>query len=128
MTQASPLVGSACGRHQSISPHTSRCTIIIKRYVFKSRIGSLSNNESDGYERKRHLKKEFALPQTLSRLFHASRLILQMLAKFFEFNSRGLYQSSRKEKESCFVVFPSSKKREIRLRNVPKKSCVVLRI
>ena len=33
--------------------------------------------------RKRHLKSEFALPQTLSRLFQASRLILQKLAKCF---------------------------------------------
>ena len=33
--------------------------------------------------RKRPLKSEFALPQTLSRLFQASRLILQKLAKCF---------------------------------------------
>ena len=71
--------------------------------------------------RKRHLKSELALPQTLSRLFQASRLILQMLAKCFGVDSRGLFQSSRKEKESCCLVFPSSTKREIRLRNVQKK-------
>ena len=51
--------------------------------------------------------------------------------KFFsELNSKGLYQSSGKEKESCCLVFPSSTKHEIRhfhvvvvqrrLRNVQK--------
>ena len=30
-----------------------------------------------------------------------------------ELNSKGLYQSSGKEKESCCLVFPSSTKREI---------------
>ena len=33
---------------------------------------------------------------------------------FLELNSKGLYQSSGKEKESCCLVFPSSTKREIR--------------
>ena len=38
-----------------------------------------------------------------------------MLAFFFwELNSKRLYQSSGKEKESCCLVFPSSTKREIR--------------
>ena len=59
-----------------------------------------------------------------------SRLIRQMLAIFLELNSKGLHQSSGKEKESCCLVFPSSTKREIRhfhvvvvqrrLRNVQK--------
>ena len=49
--------------------------------------------------RKRHLKSEFALPQTLSRLF-------------LELNSKGLHQSSGKE--NCCLVFPSSTKRKIR--------------
>ena len=51
---------------------------------------------------------------------------------FLELNSKGLYQSSGKEKESCCLVFPSSTKREFRrhfhvvvvqrrLRNVQKK-------
>ena len=31
-----------------------------------------------------------------------------------EFNSKGLHQSSGKEKESCCLLFPSSTKREIR--------------
>ena len=33
---------------------------------------------------------------------------------FLELNSKGLYQSSGKEKESCCLVLPSSTKREIR--------------
>ena len=36
-----------------------------------------------------------------------------MLAIFWELSSEGLYQSSRKEKESCCPVFPSSTKREL---------------
>ena len=53
-----------------------------------------------------------------------------MLAYFWELNSKGLHQSSGKEKESCCPLFPSSTKREIgqfhvvvvqrRLRNVRK--------
>ena len=43
-----------------------------------------------------------------------SRLIHQMLANVLELNSKGLYQSSGKEKESCCLVFLSSTKREIR--------------
>ena len=76
--------------------------------------------------RKRHLKSEFAPLQTLSRLFQ----FVKCCQIFLEFNSKGLYQSSGKEKESCCLVFPSSTKREIRhfhvvvvqrrLRNVQK--------
>ena len=40
-------------------------------------------------------------------------LICQMLAIFLEFNSKGLYRSSGKEKESCCLAFPSLTKREI---------------
>ena len=43
-----------------------------------------------------------------------SRLIVWMLANFFEADSKGLHQSSAKEKESCCLVFPSSTNREIR--------------
>ena len=43
-----------------------------------------------------------------------SRLIRQMLANVLELNSKELYQSSKKEKESYCLVFPSSTKREIR--------------
>ena len=37
-----------------------------------------------------------------------------MFAIFWQLSSEGLCQSSRKEKESCCPVFPSSTKREIR--------------
>ena len=85
--------------------------------------------------RKRHLKNEFALPQTLSRLFHLVSFV-KCCQIFLELNSKGLYQSSGKEKESFFLVFPSSTKREIRhfhvevvqrrLRNVQKSAMQVL--
>ena len=79
---------------------------------------------------KRHLKSEFALPQTLSRLFNFV-LFVKCWQISLELNSKGLYQNSRKDKESCGLVFTSWKKREIilhfhvvvvqrRLRNVQK--------
>ena len=80
--------------------------------------------------RKRHLKSKFALPQTLSRLLHLVYFVKywQML---LELNSKGLYQSSGKEKQSCCLVIGSSTNREFRhfhvvvvqqrLRNVQKK-------
>ena len=37
-----------------------------------------------------------------------------MLAKVFELNSKGLYQSWEKKRESCCLVFPASTKPEIR--------------
>ena len=40
-----------------------------------------------------------------------SRLVRQMLANILD--SKGLYQSAEKEKESCCLVFPSSTNREI---------------
>ena len=61
--------------------------------------------------RKRHLKSEFALLQTLSRLFHLVQ-VLQMLAFFLELNSKRLYRSSGKEKESRSPAFTFSTKRE----------------
>ena len=63
--------------------------------------------------RKRHLKSEFALPQTLPRLFHLVEFV-KCWQIFLELNSKGLHQSSGKEKESCCLLFPSSTKREIR--------------
>ena len=54
--------------------------------------------------RKRHLKSEFALLQTLSRLFH----LVKCWQISLELSSKGLYQSSGKEKENCCLVFPSS--------------------
>ena len=66
--------------------------------------------------RKRHLKSEFAVLQlelyrTYSISFNSSLNCWQIL---LELNSKGLYQSSGKEKDSCCLVFPSSTKREIR--------------
>ena len=59
-----------------------------------------------------------------------ARLFRQMLANVFGVDSKRLYKSSKKEKESCCLVFPSSTKCEIRhfhvvvvqhrLRNVQK--------
>ena len=74
--------------------------------------------------RKRHLwTGEFALPQTLSRLFHLVQFV-KCWQIFLDLNFKELYQSSRKEKESCCRVFTSSTKRKTRhfhvLRNVPK--------
>ena len=63
--------------------------------------------------RKRHVKSEFALPHTLSRFYHLVYFV-ECWQIFLELNSKGLYQSSGKEKESCCLVFPSSTKREIR--------------
>ena len=60
--------------------------------------------------RKRHLEVNL-------RFFKFSRAysISSNIGNFFwELSSRGLYQSSGKEKESCCLVFPSSTKREIR--------------
>ena len=80
--------------------------------------------------RERHLKSEFALLQTLSRLLHLVYFV-KCWQMFLELNSKGLYQSSGKEKQSCCLAFPSSTKREFRhfhvvvvqrqLRNVQKK-------
>ena len=65
--------------------------------------------------RKCHLKSEFAVLQlelyrAYSISFNSSLNCWQIL---LELNSKGLYQSSGKEKESCCLVFPSSTKREI---------------
>ena len=63
---------------------------------------------------KRHLRSELiALPQTLSRLFRFYKFV-KCWQIFLELNFKGLYQSSRKEKESCCLVFLSSTKSEIR--------------
>ena len=52
--------------------------------------------------RKRHLKIEFALPQTLSRLFHLGSFI-KCWQPSLELNSKGLHQNSGGKKT---VVFP----------------------
>ena len=61
------------------------------------------------------LRSEFALLQTLSRLFHLVYFVKcwQML---LELNSKLLHQSSGKERESCCPLFPSSTKRETEAR------------
>ena len=58
-------------------------------------------------------KKEFALLQTLSRLFHFVYFVKcwQML---LELNFKVLYEISGKEQESCCRGLPSSAKRELR--------------
>ena len=60
--------------------------------------------------RKRHLEVNLRFLK-LSRAYSISSNIGNF---FLELSSRGLYQSSGKEKESCCLVFPSSTKREIR--------------
>ena len=62
---------------------------------------------------KRHLKSEFALLETLSRLFHVVQFV-KCWQIFLELSSKGLYQSPGKEKENCCLVFPSSTKRDAR--------------
>ena len=68
-----------------------------------------------GRLRKRHLKSDCWLQYKLYDALYSLviRQINYMLAMFLELNSKGLHQSSGKEKESCFL-FPSSTKREIR--------------
>ena len=63
--------------------------------------------------RKRHLKSEFALSQTLSHLFHLIQFF-KCWQTLMELNSKGLCQSTGKEKESrCLILmFKSPKKRE----------------
>ena len=63
--------------------------------------------------RKRHRKREVALLQTLSHLFHLVQFV-KCWHFFLELSSKILYQSSGKEKESRYLVFTSSAKREIR--------------
>ena len=81
-------------------------------------IGSLSNSDDDGYKKKIYILK-FTLVQTLSHLLQLVQFF-KCWKSFRELNSKRLYQSSGKEKESQCVVFTSLTKREIRhmLRNV----------
>ena len=62
--------------------------------------------------RKRHLKSEFALLQTLSRLFHLVYFV-KCWQMFLELNSKGLYQSSGKEKK--VVVLCSRPRQNVNL-------------
>ena len=65
--------------------------------------------------RKRHLKNEFALIPSRSHLIH------QTSANVFELNSKGLYQSSRKEKE--VVVLCSRPRQNVKLGTFTLYSC-----
>ena len=62
---------------------------------------------------KRPLKSEFALLQTLSRLFQLVQFV-KCWQIFLELNSKRLYQRSGKEKKSRCPLFMSSTKGEIR--------------
>ena len=63
--------------------------------------------------RKRYLKSEVALLQTLSRLLYLSQFV-KCWQFFLELNSKRLYWSSGKERESCCLVSTYSTKCEIR--------------
>ena len=63
--------------------------------------------------RKRHLKSEVALLETLLFLFHLFQFI-KCWQFSLELNSKRLYRISGKENESRCLVFTSSIKREIR--------------
>ena len=52
-------------------------------------MGSLSNKDGDGYES--HLKREFALLQNLSRLFHLVYFV-KCWQMFLELNSGGEFR------------------------------------
>ena len=62
--------------------------------------------------RKLCLESEFALLQILSRLLYLVQFV-KCWRILLELNFNTLYQSSGKEKESRFLVFMSSKKRQI---------------
>ena len=63
--------------------------------------------------RKRHLKSEFALPQSSTRLSHLLQFV-RCWQISLEFNSKALLQRTGKEKESCCLLFTSSSKRGMR--------------
>ena len=85
----------------------SRCPP--RRWILKSLLGK--NNDGDGYE---NVTKKWILASSNFIGLISSRSIRQMLANFLELNSKRLYQSSGKEKESRGFVFTSSTKLEIR--------------
>ena len=62
--------------------------------------------------RKLHLKNAIALLQTFSRLFHLVQFV-KCWRIFLESNSKSLFKSSGKRKESRCLVFMSNTKREI---------------
>ena len=65
--------------------------------------------------RRRRLRKRHLEVNLRCLKFYRAYSISSNVGNFFlEVSSRGLYRSSGKEKESCFLVFPSSTNREIR--------------
>ena len=95
--------------------HDNRRRIDCRELLSKSDVGR-------GYENLTE-KSEFGLLQTLSRLFQVVQFVKRW-QMFLEFNSKRLYQSSGKEKESrCCLVFTSSIKREIRNFPATAKKC-----
>ena len=72
---------------------------------------SLSNKDGDGYEKV--TQRVIALLQALSRLFQLVQFV-KCWQIFLELNSKGLYQSSGREKESRCLVFTSSTNRKIK--------------
>ena len=83
---------------KAVIPH-NRCQLAIEHGM---REQSYVNRELKQQRRrrlqKRHLKGEFAPLQTLSRLFHLVYFV-KCWQTFLELNSKGLYQSSGKEKK-----------------------------
>ena len=67
---------------------------------------------------KRHLKNVIALLQTFSRLFHLIQFV-KCWRIFLESNSKSLFKSSGKGKESRCLVFMSNTKRAISGFHVP---------
>ena len=88
------------------------CLVPVHPFLFSMAVLYHVNRELEQQRqrrlRKRHLKSEVALLQTLSRLFHLVQFV-KCWKFFLELNSKKLYQSS----ESCGLVFTSSTKREI---------------
>ena len=69
--------------------------------------------------RERHLKSELAQPWIFSRLFHLS-LFVKCWQFFFKLNSKGLYQSSGKEKK--VVVLRSRPRQNVKFGTFTLKS------
>ena len=87
------------------------CVMVWKCFFFFSGqfLGSLSNNIGDS----------FRLPQTLLRLFHLVQFV-ECWRIFLELNSKGLYESSGKEKEGRCLVFTSAVSRGSRATTAKK--------
>ena len=102
------------GRGKGYSPSPS----FLARFLFSLSTASLRHKRELMQRRRRRLrerrlKSEAELLQTLSRFFQLVQFV-KCWQIFLELNSKRLYQSSGKEKESRCLVFTSSTKREIR--------------